>query len=329
MIGPDVLAPSARIATATVGSAFAATPGGLLQRRLRRFPRVLRRQSLIRALLAARRVDRLQLIEFDGGASAWVDLRDAESRAALLSGRFWPEVASLFTPFLSTGGVVLDGGAGLGLVSLSLAHATKGSEIAFHLFDANPRGIPCLERSALLWPGRILVRHACLTDRPGTSRHVLRDDCWGRGWIAEEGDEVSNLCLDDYVVKQRIEKVAFLKLDVEGWEPFAIRGFSRALSSGVVAAGYVELSRPLLARVRWSAEDLLALLESLGFAAYFLRVRPPSPVDESEWKVLEIGGSTLHVAMAIPLPARFDTGDVLIAHRTSAIGGRLAAVFRS
>ena len=58
---------------------------------LRVLPAGLRRQKLLTMLYRLRLVSPVQALRFNGNAKAWVDLRDAESRATYLAQSFWPE----------------------------------------------------------------------------------------------------------------------------------------------------------------------------------------------------------------------------------------------
>jgi FkbM family methyltransferase len=306
-----------------------------LRRFLNRLPPALRRQKLLSALLATRFVTPLQALEFNGGARAWVDLRDAESRANYLSQAFWPEFPPMVAAFLreGRGGDLFDVGANFGLVTFGTLPLVQGAGIGFHLFEANPGILPALERSVREWPGeRLFLRHGCVTDRPGFSHHSLPDDSWGHGLIREEGGEegvtVPNLLLDDYIEERGVESIAFLKMDIEGWELHALRGARRSLEAGKVQAGFIELAPEVLRRAGTGPEELLGFLGEMGFDLYFA-----GPVDHPQtpplaalpWRTAAVAGTPLRFAPANPLPAGFVQGDVLILHRATALAARVRA----
>jgi FkbM family methyltransferase len=289
-----------------------------LRRLIDALPRFLRRQRLLRALVATRCAAPEQLLHFNGAARAWIDLRDAESRATYLSGSFWPEVHELIGAFLRPGGHVFDVGANFGLVTFGLLPSDRAEGTEFHLFEANHRIVPLLRRSVAEWPDAALsIRHCCVTDVVGSSLHHLPDEAWGHGAISAQGDPVVNLRLDDYIGEHGIGQVTFLKLDIEGWEPRALRGARSAMEAGVIEAGFVEVSPESLARAGSSSAVLLDLLRASGFDLYFAKVRDSHDPHERRWTSVEVGGTRLLIAGATPLPATFVQDDVLVVHRSS------------
>lgn len=301
--------------------------------RLRRFldalPRPLRRQKLLSALCRLGAVSPVQSLDFNGNARAWVDLRDAESRAVYLAQSFWPEFPSMVAAFLRDGGDFFDVGANFGLVTFGTVPLVRGSGTRFHLFEANPHIVPILERSAREWPGESFsIVHCCVTDEPGVSHHLLPDESWGHGLISDHGDPVTNLRLDDYIAERRIGRIPFLKLDVEGWEIHALEGGRQAFASGKVEAAFIEVAPDTLRRAGAEARDLLDLLTSLGFDLYFASLRDSEDPHGLRWTRVPVNGTSLRFAPALPLPATFVQGDVLVLHRSTALASSVRSALR-
>lgn len=300
-----------------------------LRRILNALPRGLRRQKLLVALYKLGIVAPVQRLVFNGGAVAWVDLRDAESRANYLSQTFWPEFPRIVAAFLRNGGDLFDVGANFGLVTFGTIPLVQGLGTGFHLFEANPRIIPVLERSAAEWPGEaVRIVQGCISDTPGTSYHLLPDSSWGHGLIADHGVPVSNLLLDDYIARNQIGRISFLKLDIEGWELHALRGGRQAFSSGKVEAGYVEVSPDALRRAGASPAELLNLLEELGFDPYFAAHWDYEDPYGLRWARVPVNGTSLRFAPASTLPDGFTQGDVLVIHRTALLAEAVRAATR-
>jgi FkbM family methyltransferase len=231
--------------------------------------------------------------------------------------------------FLRGGGDLFDVGAHFGLVTFGTVPLTQGLGTNFHLFEANPRIIPLLERSAREWPGeKFSIRHCCVTDEPGVSHHLLPDDSWGHGLIADHGDRVPNLLLDDYIAEQGVDRISFLKLDVEGWELHALSGARKALASGKVEAGFIELAPEALHRAGASAGDLLDMLTAAGFDSYFAGMWDSEDPHGLKWARVPINGTSLRFARATPLPATFVQGDVLVIHRSTSIASTIRSATR-
>jgi FkbM family methyltransferase len=296
-----------------------------LRRFIDRLPKAARRQKLLVALVSSGLVDPVQLLDFDDGGKAWVDLRDGESRANYLSQTFWPELHPIVAAFLREGGDLFDIGANFGLVTFGVLARTD-RKAAFHLFEANPDIIPTLERSALEWPdASILVHQCCVTDAPGTSLLTLPDGLWGHAFIGKEGTPVSNLVLDEYIRTRSIQRVSFLKLDVNGPELQVIRGAAESYERGIIGASLVEVVPSSLAGWGATAEDLFSLMDRFGFDGYFCGLwERPDPYGLS-WARVDVHGTTVRFAMARPLPAVYTSGDVLFVHRTTEVGASIHA----
>jgi FkbM family methyltransferase len=301
--------------------------------RLRRFvdalPRPLRRQKLLSALCRLGVVSPVQPLDFNGNGRAWVDLRDAESRAVYLSQSFWPEFPLMVAAFLRNGGDFFDVGANFGLVTFGTVSLVQGSGTRFHLFEANPHIVPILERSAREWPGESFsIVHCCVSDEPGVSHHLVPDESWGHGLIADHGEPVSNLRLDDYIAERRIERIPFLKLDIEGWEIHALEGARQALAAGRVEAAFIEVAPDALRRAGSEARDLLGLLASLGFDVYFASLLDSEDPHGLRWTRVPVNGTSLRFAAASPLPATFVQGDVLVLHQSTALAAAVRSAMR-
>ncbi len=295
-----------------------------LRRLLDALPRRLRRQKLLMALYRAGLVQPVQCLDFNQGARAWVDLRDAESRACYISRSFWPEFHPMVAAFLQRGGDLFDVGANFGLVTFGVVPLVQGLGVGFHLFEANPHIVPLLERSAGLWPDeRIRAIHCCVTDRPGTSRLTLPDSSWGHAFIGSDGEAAPNLVLDDYIAERRIERIAFMKVDVNGLEPLVMRGAARALAAGTVEAAFVEVAPDSLAVAGVSPAELVAMLRGFGFDAYFCALWERPDPHGSTWARVPVNGTVLRFAGAWPLPPTYVQGDVMFVHRTTPLAATL------
>ncbi len=301
-----------------------------LQQIVRSLPRPLRGQKFLVALwrLGIVRAP-IQPLTFNGHARAWVDLRDCESRAVFLAGSFWPEFPPMVAAFLRNGGDLFDVGANFGLVTFGTLPLVQGIGATFHLFEANPRIIPVLQRSADEWPGeRFRVCHCAVTDQPGMSHHYVPGASWGHGRISGGGDLVPNLVLDPYIVREKVDRVAFLKVDVEGWELRALLGAQQALASGRIAAGFVEVAPSALRRTGASAGELLSLLAGAGFDCYFAGMEDRPDLYGLNWSRVSINGTSLRFAVATPLPPSFEQGDVLMIHKSNPVASTVYAATR-
>jgi len=294
-----------------------------LARLIRGLPPPLRRHKLIRALLWVSPGSAVQEVSFNGGARLFADVSDPFPRAYLLSGVFEPEFFAIAAPFLRRGGVFLDVGANVGFCTFGLLHALAGGPpLDYHLFEANARLCALLRRSAALHPdARIAVVHRCVTNVAGTSCLRVLDRQLGASYIADDGTEaVRNVVLDDYLDAHGIERVAFMKMDIEGLEPLALQGAARSLRSGRIEAVYVELSAPTLARQGFTPAETLAVLRDAGYEVFFVKEGdlPAGAPTAHEHVALEVNAATIRARRVDLFPPGHQT-DVLAVHRSTSI----------
>ena len=89
-------------------------------------------------------------------------------------------------------------------------------------------------------------------------------------------ETVSTTTLDGFASEQGINRLDFIKADVEGWEIRLLRGASRTLASHRPTL-LLELVRTHLARADTDPAEAWAILEPLGYEAIKLPDRQPVP----------------------------------------------------
>ncbi len=124
-------------------------------------------------------------------------------------------------------GVILDVGANIGLAARWFAHFNPEKEI--HCFEPLERNVALVKRNC----PRAIIRNLALGSKPGRATlrvdkdHVMASSIPCR-WDTEE-HEFEVMTMDAYLQQERIEKIALLKMDVEGMELDVMEGASEAL----------------------------------------------------------------------------------------------------
>jgi len=232
----------------------------------------------VRCLLRAFPGSHDQWIEFNNDARAYVDLHDPEARNVFLKRSFEPDFFRIARAVLFDGGVYFDCGANFGLCTFGLLPSMNSATVNCHLFEANPALIPYLETSRTVFPSvRIKIVEGCLSDHKGTSRFQISEQLTGHSHVHPKGSsEIPNIILDDYLEENRIKKINFLKLDIEGQELIALRGLSAALNLRMIEVIYLEVATDVLERYRLASGDVIAFLESNGFRLFYCRDKDTS-----------------------------------------------------
>jgi FkbM family methyltransferase len=242
---------------------------------LESIPVWLRRHLLVKCLLVAFPKAHDQWIRFNGRAKAFVDLRDPETRNVFLKQSFDPDFFEIARRVLSEGGVFLDCGANFGLCTFGLLPLVDSSRLSCYLFEANPNLIRYLEKSKSLFPSiPIKIIEGCLADRPGTSRFRINPEFTGHSHVALDGATIrQNVVLDDYLDQNNIDRVTFLKLDLEGQELKTLRGAARALDRAAIEVIYFEVRSELLRRYDVTGDQVLEFMRENSFRVFYCRDR--------------------------------------------------------
>ncbi|HXO95029.1 MAG TPA: FkbM family methyltransferase [Chthoniobacterales bacterium] len=237
-------------------------------------PPWLRRHLAVKCLLGVFPRSYDQWIEYNRGATAYVDLRDPEVRNVFLKRSFEPDFFAIASAVLVDGGLFFDCGANFGLCTFGLIPSVERG-LACHLFEANPNLTRYLEKSRSLFPSvSIKIIEGCLADWPGTSRFQINPEFTGRSHTELGGATIlQNVVLDDYLEQNQIERITFLKMDLEGQELSALRGLTKALARGAVAVIYLEVSSELLRRYSIGPEQVVDFLSNNGFRIFYCRDR--------------------------------------------------------
>lgn len=241
-------------------------------------PKGVRRHRLVKLIVKLYPNLSTQRIKFNDGATLIADISDSNPRQCMLTQQFETDFFKIVAPFLTPAGHFFDVGANFGFYSFGTLGAQSlplAKQMSYHMFEANPRLHQFLLQSAGLYPGADLhIHHCCVTDKEGCSKLNIVKEQLGMSFISGSGDlEVTNLVLDHYLANPAIETVSFMKIDIEGWEPYALEGARRSMETGKVKALYIEISPNNLSRNGFTPEHCLGQLRSMGFNLFFCRDR--------------------------------------------------------
>jgi FkbM family methyltransferase len=173
---------------------------------------------------------------------------------------------------LCQGGVALDIGASMGVMSLLMA---KSGASKVHAFEPSPGTYRLLEANTALNP-YISPHQLAISDQSGEIFFKDNPKASAVNHIATSVDtddaiRVQSRMVDDFCHDNSISEIAFLKVDVEGFEPHVLRGASEALSKKLVKAGMIEIIPALLARSDSTYESLAGFLLELGYSINHIR----------------------------------------------------------
>jgi FkbM family methyltransferase len=237
-------------------------------------PKRLRRHKVVQGLTLLSPASRVQLVRFNETARAFVDLVHGNLRTVMINGQYDRHYFEIAGSFLSASSHYFDVGANVGLCSFGLMPLRKGVE--YHLFEANPELWPVLRRSAEHHRAeRVHLVEAALGARENERVFVDADNPdrdIGQGFISDHGQVSTKMTtLDAYVGRAGVSRVDFMKMDIEGYEIFAIEGADRAIEAGRLPVVYFELKKPLLVRFGKTVYDVLDAFKMRGYRLFHIR----------------------------------------------------------
>lgn len=127
---------------------------------------------------------------------------------------------------VNKGDVVIDCGANLGVFSAIAAH--KGATV--YAFEPVTEVFEYLEQQAKIYPGKIYPVKKAVSDKKDICEIFLNDNSMTEGSLlktderSERKELISCITLDEWVRENNIEKIDYIKADIEGTERDFLKG---------------------------------------------------------------------------------------------------------
>jgi FkbM family methyltransferase len=178
------------------------------------------------------------------------------------------------------GDVVVDVGAGVGTELFAFADRV-GPTGTVHALEAHPATFEALRALVQANAGGavkcgVVVERVAITDHVGTVEIADSDLDIGNWLVDSCGVPTPATTLDDYVVAHRIDRIGFLKMNIEGAEAGALRAGAQALAitrRGAISCHDFKADRTGNEYFRTKAEVRGLLLE----AGFEVTERPDAP----------------------------------------------------
>lgn len=173
-------------------------------------------------------------------------------------------------------GVLVDVGANLGCMVFALARARPACDM--YAFEPSPETVNLLNQNLKIngcEGAKVLTmalgmregHFAFINDQSSPSTNRLMK--LGEPSVGKE-IEVQMTTLDEFLKRTGVSDVAFLKIDVEGFEADVLCGAKELLSDSRCKAGLIELCPGNLARVGSSTRELLSVVDGYGYSLRYL-----------------------------------------------------------
>jgi FkbM family methyltransferase len=244
----------------------------------------------------------------------FVDLSDVAIGLNIARGRYEASELAFVQRYVKRGQSVLDIGANIGLFSIVMGDLV-GPEGRVHAFEPLQQNLTLLERSIRenRMEARITVRRALVGDAAGERQLVslsLQEGAMNSGgaYLQTPGtpvpaghtvESVPMVTLDTEDIRS---PVSFIKIDVEGAEPFVFRGAKRLLAADRPVI-LCEINPRQLERVAGcTGSDFIAELAALGYQCFELESGSPAALID-RWGHQSVG-SVVFLPRESPARAR-------------------------
>lgn len=204
----------------------------------------------------------LRLMSQVNGHRFWFDSEDREMGARMAAGVYEPETVALLKKIVHTGMNCLDIGAQTGFYTCLMADlvGTRGHVTAFEPME---RCFGLLKKnvSENSWTERVTMHHSACAQDTG---EISVDVASGIVVASPSGNHtIPSIKLDDL----QLPEVGFIKIDIEGHEPSAIRGMEKLLmrDSPVLLT---EFNAHWLIQAGSSVSEYASLLRSYGYTLF-------------------------------------------------------------
>lgn len=240
------------------------------------------------------------------GVKWQLDLREGVDLSLYLLGLFERSTVLAYSRLIKPGDTVLDIGANIGAHTLHLARCigSRGKVIAFEptTFAFN-KLVKNVSLNPTLSP-RIITEQIMLVGKSGVDLVSGIYSSWPlanqNGLHKKHGGRLmptsgaSATTLDEYLIRNKIEKIHLVKLDVDGYEYLVLRG-GMSMIKRERPPIIMELAPYLFAETGYSLEKLLNILKRLGYTLTTLRNGQPLPDSPRLLRKLIPSGCSINV----------------------------------
>jgi FkbM family methyltransferase len=213
------------------------------------------------------------LVRLESGEYVCVDTNSLDAVDYLLG---WPmemDYLPAFRRLLKPDAVVLDIGANFGLYTAAAARFLDKNGGRLYAFEANPHTFKLLQRTLyanrLVHNPNIVAVNALVGEGGGRRMLYYRPEAlggatasdFGQEWTDGRAIEVDMIAIDEFLPADL--PVDLVKIDVEGYEPFVLRGMRQTIRRSPNIRIFLEFFEGFLAHTV-AADEFVAEIAALG-----------------------------------------------------------------
>jgi FkbM family methyltransferase len=169
---------------------------------------------------------------------------------------------------------VFDIGGNMGWYSIGLSKIKKNTDI--HTFEPIPTTFESLVTNAEVNDSKIKINNFGLSDKKQDLTFYFHKEGSGNASSAMMNEERNNIevkchvdTLDNYFSKNKLDRLDFIKCDVEGAELLTFQGGIKTIQECKPII-FAELLRKWSAKFNYHPNEVIVLLKDLGYKCYFV-----------------------------------------------------------
>jgi FkbM family methyltransferase len=240
-------------------------------------PKFLRRHAAIKFLNAIIPGTNCQLIHYNRGARAFVDISDANPRNYFLKGIFEPDLISIAAGLSHAHCIDLDIGANFGLWGLGLISNKDYKGRGVHFFEPNPHCYGFISKSLceLYSLGASVANNVAVGADNGEAYLSINKEELGQSRISKFAKGVKSrvVKIDSYLDSLGDQSIGIVKVDVEGFEFEVVKGMKDVLANNPPRAFILECYDSHLQAYGTNAQELMTRMKQAGYSLFLFRAK--------------------------------------------------------
>jgi len=195
--------------------------------------------------------------------------RGRTTRIPILTGEIDPAITALIKKNVHKGMTVFDLGANFGWFSLIFSKLV-GPSGHVYTFEADPTLIKTINENVKLNKlDNVTVIPKAISNKSGISEFSLDETYDTRNQLNAKSPKgkvikIETISLDEFCNENGIKQVDFIKMDIEGSEPKAIKGMKKIILSNPNLKIVTEFNQYAIKSVDSSPQEFLELLDEMG-----------------------------------------------------------------
>jgi len=213
-----------------------------------------------------------------------------------LNGHFEKGSEVVFQSLLSSGMVVLDIGANLGIYTLYALQA--GCEV--YSFEPTPSTFDILKKNVKVNgfenSNKLQLINKAVSDKNGTVNFYIKQGICGQNSLFKGSDMLDSIAVETIIADEylrALDKVDIIKIDVEGAEYYAMLGLKNIIARSPEIKILIEFSPENMKNTNMTPKMLLDLIKEYGFKYYL--------IEEEKGTLTVVDDITLYTCFSVNL----------------------------